>query len=162
MHHKRACAEQPRRDGRLLGVEDARGLAVREPGDVARDKRETVALGETGDRREDLPRLQRLLGALAAAGIDGLDLVDRGRADKGTSRGGAPGGEEGVAQHRHQVGELVLAAQQPRTGEHPRERLLDEVFRLVGRTAQSPRGAVEPVEMARQRLGIERGHRARL
>ena len=61
-----------------------------------------------------------------------------------------------VAQSAEQVSDLVVAAKQTRALQHPCERVLDEVLRLVAGTAQRPRGAVERVDVIREGHRIER------
>ncbi len=66
-------------------------------------------------------------------------------------------GEEGVAQHPHQIRKLVLAAQHARTGKHSHERLLHEILSVLGGSAQTPRRTVETVHVLGQRLGVQAG-----
>src|SRR4029079_5275719 len=109
-----------------------------------------------GDRREHLLRLRRLLRAPVGARVGrghALELHVGPRA----ARRGAARGQERVVQRAHQVRELV-PAHAPRLGEHARAQLLHEVLGVLARTAQRPGGAVERVEVADERVGIERGH----
>ncbi len=87
-----------------------------------------------------------------------LDVVERLRARPRAPRGGAALTHEGVAQRLHQVGELVLAAQEARPGEHPHVGFLHEILGVLRGTAQRPGGPVETIEVLGQRLGVEPAH----
>ena len=75
------------------------------------------------------------------------------------ARGGAQAREVGVAQHAQQVAEVLLGAQHAGLLEHARVGLLDEVLGVLARAAQRPGGAVEPVEMVAQVVGIQAARR---
>lgn len=87
---------------------------------------------------------------------------------------GAPAGrpeavQKGVVQRPHQVGRLTAAAQAARAGQHPDQRLLDQVFGVVWRAAERLRGPVQTVELLGQRLRArepprtdDAGHRSRI
>ena len=96
-------------------------------------------------------------GRSRRSAVGKVELLDAGR-DLRAPRRGAPRGQERVAQHPHEVGELVVAAQQTRAREHAREGLLNEVLGVVGRAAQGPRRPVEAVDVSGQRLGVKARH----
>jgi hypothetical protein len=64
--------------------------------------------------------------------------------------------QEGIAERTQEVGEVVFAPEQARTGENTRVCLLDEVLGVLSRAAERPRGPVEPIEVVSQPGGVER------
>ena len=63
--------------------------------------------------------------------------------------------QERVAQRSQEVPEVVFVAEKARAGEHPRERLLNEVLRILAGPGERPGGPVEPVEMVSEPGGFE-------
>ena len=152
-----ARAVQARGDRRLRRPERAPRLAVGEADDVDRDEREAEIVGQLGDRAVERLGLDRLLGPRRPSAVGELELLDARRHLRAPRRGAARA-QERVAQHPHQVGELVVAAQHARPREHAGEGLLHEVLGVVRRAAQRPRRAVQTVDMPRQRLRVKPRH----
>ncbi|RDJ92900.1 hypothetical protein B4Q13_25620, partial [Lacticaseibacillus rhamnosus] len=110
---------QGRREGMVVVVAEDEAEAE----DVNRHQRQAEVLGELRDRRVYLLNLERLLGASHRLRVDRENILDS-RHRQRSPRGGAQAGEEGVAQHPHEVVELILALDHAGRCEHPREGLL--------------------------------------
>jgi hypothetical protein len=136
---------QPAHDGADRHLQGARRLLVGQADDV--DRHDDVArVGrQPRDEREYLVRLQPLV-RVTRRGDERLEIL--GRRDVRLAPGGlsAPV-EEQVAHHAQQVADLVSPAQEPRTGEDARERVLDQVLRVRRRARQRERGAVHAIDM---------------
>src|SRR5947209_14861003 len=78
----------------------------------------------------------------------------------GPAGAGALLAEVGVAQDAEQVAQVVFGAQEARLAQDARERLLHKVVRLLARSAEAPRRAVQPVDVIAEGLRIELPFRA--
>jgi len=65
----------------------------------------------------------------------------------GTADGPPVPGDEGVAQRPQQVADVVLVADHPRTAQHLREHLLDEILGVLTGAAESPSGSIQPIDV---------------
>ena len=85
------------------------------------------------------------------------DVLDRGHGDRPPACG-ATAREERVAQDAHQVIQLIVTAQHAWPGEHARKCFLHEILRVLFRSAQGPRRAIEAVDVLWQRLWVQGAH----
>ncbi len=76
-----------------------------------------------------------------------IEIAFQQRHSRGAAHGRAILSGLGVAQSAHQVAARVVTVKQPRASEHPGERVLDEVLRILVGPAQPPRYAVKPLQV---------------
>jgi hypothetical protein len=145
-----ATAGQAARDRHLTRTQVARCLSIGHPDDVDRHDCISIGPGGGGDSLHQLARVEGS-GDFGSVIEIRLDQPDRDRAP-----GGPVTSSVRVAQGAQQVSDLVVAAKQARALQHSRERVLDEVLRLVARTAKRPRCAIEHVDVIREGHRIER------
>ena len=140
-----------------------RRLLVAEPREVDGGHRLPEGLGQRGDRRDHLRGLGRR-GRLGERPALHELLVLLQRVLPRAPRLAAVARVEGVAEHAHEVAEVVVRAQQAWLAQHLHVGLLDQVLGVGVRSAQADRRPVETVDVIAQAGGIERpkrihGHR---
>ncbi len=86
-----------------------------------------------------------------------VDLVEGVGLSRPPGRAAQPGVER-VAQGAHQVGALAALVHGPGAGQDAGEDLLHQVFGVLARSAQRPRGSVEHVQVLTEGRGIQGRH----
>ncbi len=157
LSHLLACPEQPGRDRCLAHAQCSCGFLVREAEHVHGHQHKATILRKPRNRGVYLLHLKCLLGLAQLPRIGGVDVLERGHGHRSSARG-ATAREERVAQHAHQVVQIVVAGENSGPRQHPRKRLLHQVLGVLARAAQRPRGAIEPIHVLRQRLWVQSAH----
>jgi len=125
-------------DRAFLGAEGVCGLAVGKADDVDRDERFTQWLGDVLKCRVYGGAIDDLADRIAGC----LKLVESITSRDGERSSRPSGTDPCVPEHRQEIGQILVAAQEAGTAQNLLVGVLDEILRVLARSAQPVGGAV--------------------
>ena len=144
-----AAAVQAAHDGADRDRQHLGGLGVAEPDDVDGGDHLALRGRQLVDLREHLAAVQDL-DRLTRGGGDQAAVLVLERGERRAAVAGAQGGDVRVAQRLMQVRAGAGGAHDARAGEHPDERVLDQILGVVMRAGHAAGGATQGVDVDRE------------